>query len=87
MSNEEFVWVNNSKMDRLKKLAADKTIAILPPPPQDFLDAESMAREQLFHESLKSLEVEEKIHVLKILARTLTMIRAATLRRPRLRNL
>ena len=55
MSNEEFLWVNRSKEERLKKLSETKRVAVLSTPDQQFMDPISQAREEVSRASLVEL--------------------------------
>lgn len=63
MSNEDFLWSVHSKEKRLRELSAKVRVAVLAPPAQDFIDPESLAREELFHTSLKNMETEGTIRL------------------------
>ena len=55
MGNEEFLWLNRTKEERLMKLSENKRVAVLSPPIQEFFDPESQAREEVARASLTKL--------------------------------
>ena len=46
MEPDEFIWTLKTTRERITQLAEEKKVAILPPPPQHFLDSESQAKER-----------------------------------------
>ena len=58
LSEEEFLVCLKKKEERLRALTADKSVAILLPPPQNRLDAMEKAKEVVFHEHLSVLDEE-----------------------------
>lgn len=54
-TREEFVWMQKCKNERLINLAKKKTVTVLSPPKQSFLDAEGQVRERLYRENLVTL--------------------------------
>ena len=59
-TREHFAWMQKCKNDRLLSLAQNKTVTILAPPSQSFVEAEGKIRERLFRENLIQLSEKSK---------------------------
>ena len=63
MAVDEYIWTLKKTFDRIGELAEERKIAILPPPPQKFFDAESQVKEELFLQSLEHLRKKDNIAI------------------------
>ncbi len=64
MSNEEFVHVVQQKERHVIELSDSRRVVLLAPPLQNFVDANSLSKEEYFHQSLKDLNSHDNITVL-----------------------
>ena len=63
MEPEKFLWIMERNKERLMHLARKKNIAIIPPPPQNFVISDPKAKEEIFQETLAELSKVENITI------------------------
>ena len=63
VETEEYIWMLKKTHERVVTLADNRTVAIIPPPHQKFLEPESIVKEEMFKETLDKINQHQNVTV------------------------